>query len=57
MFLQVAGGPKIPVRYGRMDASGPEDSPPEGNLPGVSTGGNLLILRPEGVMSVLLITL
>lgn len=31
--IEVAGGPKIPVRYGRMDASGPEDSPPEGNLP------------------------
>lgn len=31
---QASGGPKIPMRYGRTDAQGPEDCPPEGNLPG-----------------------
>jgi len=30
---QVAGGPKIPMRYGRID-SGPDDCAPEGYLPG-----------------------
>lgn len=34
MYLQVAGGPKIPIRYGRKDADKPEDCAPEGNLPG-----------------------
>lgn len=32
-LLQVMGGPKIPMRYGRKDAEGPEMCHPEGNLP------------------------
>eukprot|EP01018_Ginkgo_biloba_P019250 Gb_14036 [translate_table: standard] len=32
--IEVAGGPDIPMKYGRVDASGPEDCPPEGKLPG-----------------------
>jgi hypothetical protein len=30
---QVMGGPKIPMRYGRKDATGPDMCHPEGNLP------------------------
>jgi hypothetical protein len=33
MALQVMGGPKIPMRYGRKDATGPDMCHPEGNLP------------------------
>ena len=32
--VETAGGPKIPMRYGRVDVSGPEQCPKEGNLPG-----------------------
>eukprot|EP00884_Botryococcus_braunii_P003915 jgi/Botrbrau1/13524/Bobra.0347s0009.1 len=31
--IEVAGGPKIPLRLGRRDATGPEGCAPEGNLP------------------------
>lgn len=31
--IEVCGGPKIPLRYGRKDASGPDHCHPEGNLP------------------------
>ncbi|KAK9809779.1 hypothetical protein WJX73_005741 [Symbiochloris irregularis] len=31
--VEVAGGPKIPLRFGRKDADGPESVVPEGNLP------------------------
>lgn len=31
--IEAAGGPKIPMRYGRRDARTEEDCPPEGNLP------------------------
>ena len=31
--VEVAGGPEIPMRYGRKDAPGPESETPEGNLP------------------------
>lgn len=31
--VEVAGGPKIPMRYGRKDAPGPDSKTPEGNLP------------------------
>lgn len=33
--LQLAGGPKIPLRFGRKDAENPEGCAPEGNLPGI----------------------
>lgn len=31
--IEEAGGPKIPLRYGRKDTTGPEDCVKEGNLP------------------------
>ncbi|KAL6317284.1 hypothetical protein AAG906_030037 [Vitis piasezkii] len=31
--VEEAGGPKIPMKYGRVDASGPEQCPEEGRLP------------------------
>lgn len=31
--LQEAGGPKLPMKYGRVDVSGPEQCPEEGRLP------------------------
>lgn len=31
---QEAGGPKIPMIYGRVDVAAPEQCPPEGRLPG-----------------------
>ncbi len=30
----ILGGPKIPMKYGRIDALSPEDCAPDGNLPG-----------------------
>jgi len=32
--FQEAGGPKLPMKYGRVDVSGPEQCPEEGRLPG-----------------------
>lgn len=37
--IEVCGGPKIPMKYGRKDAAGPEDCPKEGNLPGANLPG------------------
>uniref|UniRef100_A0A0C9RZ01 L-ascorbate peroxidase n=1 Tax=Wollemia nobilis TaxID=56998 RepID=A0A0C9RZ01_9CONI len=31
--IEEAGGPQIPMKYGRVDAPRPEDCPPEGKLP------------------------
>ncbi|OAY23434.1 probable L-ascorbate peroxidase 6, chloroplastic/mitochondrial isoform X1 [Manihot esculenta] len=31
--IEEAGGPKIPMKYGRVDVSAPEDCPEEGRLP------------------------
>lgn len=31
--VEEAGGPKIPMKYGRVDASGPDQCPEEGRLP------------------------
>jgi len=36
--IELAGGPKIPMRYGRVDARGPDDCSPEGNLPDAEAG-------------------
>nr|CAD1842043.1 unnamed protein product [Ananas comosus var. bracteatus] len=33
--IEEAGGPKIPMKYGRVDVSGPEQCPPEGGFPEV----------------------
>ncbi|MCI04768.1 ascorbate peroxidase, partial [Trifolium medium] len=32
--VEEAGGPKIPMKYGRVDVTGPEQCPEEGRLPG-----------------------
>ena len=32
--IELAGGPKIPLRFGRKDAASEEDCVPEGRLPG-----------------------
>ncbi|KAG2446653.1 hypothetical protein HYH02_008224 [Chlamydomonas schloesseri] len=34
--IEAAGGPKIPMRYGRKDAKGPEECSPDGRLPGAA---------------------
>jgi len=39
--IELAGGPKIDMKYGRVDATGPEQCSPEGNLPDAEAG-------PEG---------
>uniref|UniRef100_A0ACD5UBN5 Uncharacterized protein n=1 Tax=Avena sativa TaxID=4498 RepID=A0ACD5UBN5_AVESA len=31
--IEEAGGPKLPMKYGRVDVTGPEQCPPEGKLP------------------------
>jgi len=36
--IEKAGGPKIDMKYGRVDASGPEQCSPEGNLPDGNPG-------------------
>ena len=48
--LQVAGGPKIPLRFGRKDADGPESAVPEGNLPGVQSLLDCLSVRGVSVV-------
>eukprot|EP00968_Pinguiococcus_pyrenoidosus_P011323 scaffold907_cov247-Pinguiococcus_pyrenoidosus.AAC.14 len=32
--IELCGGPQIPMRYGRLDTTGPDECPAEGNLPG-----------------------
>ena len=34
--IELAGGPKIPLRFGRKDARNEEDCCPEGRLPGAA---------------------
>lgn len=36
LAIEIAGGPRIPIRYGRVDTTSPEECPPEGNLPGAA---------------------
>jgi L-ascorbate peroxidase len=36
--IELAGGPKIDMKYGRVDATGPEQCSPEGNLPDAEAG-------------------
>jgi L-ascorbate peroxidase len=33
-MIQEAGGPKLPMKYGRVDVTAAEQCPPEGRLPG-----------------------
>ena len=46
--IEAAGGPKIPMRYGRKDSAGPEDCPKEGNLPGANLPGKQTGPFPDG---------
>jgi len=45
--FQEAGGPKIPMKYGRVDVSGPEQCPEEGRLPGNNhtSCGSLIVVE------------
>jgi L-ascorbate peroxidase len=36
--IALAGGPSIDMKYGRVDATGPEECSPEGNLPDAEAG-------------------
>jgi L-ascorbate peroxidase len=38
--VELAGGPKIDMKYGRVDAENPEQCSPEGNLPDAEAGDN-----------------
>mmetsp|Transcript_21358 Transcript_21358/g.52638 ORF Transcript_21358/g.52638 Transcript_21358/m.52638 type:complete len:320 (+) Transcript_21358:2-961(+) len=38
--IEQAGGPAIDMKYGRVDAKGPEDCSPEGNLPDAEAAEN-----------------
>lgn len=38
--IELAGGPKLDMKYGRIDAAGPQDCSPEGNLPDAEAGPN-----------------
>jgi L-ascorbate peroxidase len=38
--IELAGGPKIDMKYGRVDATGPEMCSPEGNLPDAEPGAD-----------------
>jgi len=46
--IEATGGPRIPMRYGRKDAAGPEDCPKEGNLPGANIPGQQTGPFPDG---------
>lgn len=46
--IEVTGGPKIDMKYGRKDATGPEDCPKEGNLPGANVAGTQKEPFPDG---------
>lgn len=49
--IETAGGPKIQMKYGRIDAEGPESCPPEGNLPDAEKGPNGKFGGPGGTAS------
>jgi L-ascorbate peroxidase len=38
--IELAGGPKIDMKYGRLDAADPSQCSPEGNLPDAEAGEN-----------------
>jgi L-ascorbate peroxidase len=38
--IETAGGPKLGMKYGRIDAASPDDCSPEGNLPDAEPGEN-----------------
>ncbi|KAG6475348.1 hypothetical protein ZIOFF_064566 [Zingiber officinale] len=51
--VEESGGPHIPMKYGRVDVSGPEQCPDEGRLPGSDGLASLLSLRMAGIASLM----
>lgn len=49
--IELAGGPKIDMKYGRVDATGPEQCSPEGNLPDAEAGPEGKFGGPGGTAS------
>jgi len=49
--IETAGGPKIDMRYGRVDAMSPEQCSPEGNLPDAEAGPDGKFGGPGGTRS------
>ena len=49
--IELAGGPKLDMRYGRVDVAGPADCSPEGNLPDAEAGPNGKYGGPGGTAS------
>jgi len=49
--IELAGGPALKMRYGRVDAAGPQDCSPEGNLPDAEAGPNGKYGGPGGTKS------
>lgn len=49
--IETAGGPTLGVKYGRVDATGPEQCSPEGNLPDAEAGDNGKYGGPGGTAS------
>jgi len=49
--IEMAGGPKIDMKYGRLDTTSPDDCPAEGNLPDAEPGDNGKFGGPGGTQS------
>merc|ERR1719464_64043 len=49
--IEMAGGPKIDMKYGRVDATSPEQCSPEGNLPDAEAGPEGKFGGPGGTRS------
>jgi len=49
--IAMAGGPKIDMKYGRVDATSPEQCSPEGNLPDAEAGDEGLFGGTSGTAS------
>lgn len=49
--IELAGGPKLDIKYGRVDAMGPEHCSAEGNLPDGEPGPNGMYGGPGGSAS------
>merc|ERR1719183_2620275 len=49
--IELAGGPKIDMKYGRVDATSPDECSPEGNLPDAEAGDEGKFGGPGGTAS------
>jgi L-ascorbate peroxidase len=49
--IELAGGPRIDMKYGRIDSNGPENCSKEGNLPDAEPGSNGMYGGPGGSAS------